>query len=65
MERAPQSGDVKSLPDGAVGNGRGTGVQATVAASRGKYHSSGYEREHYYIVDVSEQLQSGSPSSPG
>lgn len=57
--------DVKSLPDGAVGNGRGCGVQAAAAASREKYQWSGYEGTHYYTVDVSKQRQSGPPCSPG
>lgn len=57
--------DVKSLPDGAVGNGRGCGVQAAATASREKDQKSGYEGTHYYTVDVSEQLRSGPPSSPG
>lgn len=58
--------DVKSLPDGAVGNGRGCGVQAAATASREKHQWCDYEGTHYYIVDVSKQLQSGSPpGSPG
>lgn len=32
----------KRLPDGAVGNGKGSLVQARATASRGKYQSSGY-----------------------
>lgn len=53
--------DVKSLPDGAVGSGRGCGVRAAAAASRERCQSSGYEGAHYYCADVSERPQACLP----
>lgn len=54
----------RAFPDRTVGSGRGCRVQAAVAASREKYQCRGYEGRHYYTVDASKQLQSGSPIRP-